>query len=162
MKTIILDITNNIDVILDTQKVFNNMVRYAYNRLDDNEGLKEKELRHIVSKTFNQPSWLTQCAIKDAIYIYKSNKAKGRNKPVIFGGIKNLIEYLQEKKSKLQYKLDKLVPITLQGERGYYGNRLFNFNFNNNELIYKPNRKQYYTLTYKQPRKNILRDLYQL
>ena len=39
---------------------------------------------------------------------------------------------------------------------------MFNFDFTNNELTYKPNRKQHYNLTYKQPRKNILRDLYQL
>ena len=162
MKTIILDITSDIDMLLGTQKVFNNMVRYAYNRLVDNESLKEKEIRTIVTKTFIQPSWLTQCAIKDAIYLYKANKAKGNNKPVIFGGFKNLKDYLLKKKSKEQYKLDKLVPITFQGEKGYYGNRSFNFNFNNNELIYKPNRKQHYTLTYKQPRKNILRDLLQL
>ena len=39
---------------------------------------------------------------------------------------------------------------------------MFNFNFNNNEVIYKANRKQYFTLIFKQPRKNILRDLFQL
>lgn len=33
MKTIILDITNDITELLSTQKVFNNMVRYSYNRL---------------------------------------------------------------------------------------------------------------------------------
>ena len=163
MKTIILDITSNIDdVILDTQKVFNNMVRYAYNRLKDNEDLKEKDLRSIVNKTFNQPSWLRECATKDAIYLYKSNKTKGSNKPVIFGGLKNLKELLLKKKTKEQYKLDKLVPITLQGEACKHGNRMFNFNFSVNELIYKPNRKQHITLTYKQPHKNILRDLFQL
>ena len=162
MKTIVLGITNNIDILLDTQKVFNNMVRYAYNRLDDNDDLKEKELRYIVSKTFNQPSWLTQCAIKDAIYLYKSNKAKESNRPAIFGGLKNLKDLLLKRKTKEQYKLDKLIPITLQGEKGYHGNRSFNFNFNNNEIIYKSNRNQHYTLTYKQPRKNILCDLFQL
>ena len=162
MKTIILDIMSDIDILLNTQKVFNNMVRYAYNRLNDNEGLKEKDLRSIVNKTFNQPSWLTQCAIKDAIYLYKANKAKGNSKPAIFGGLKNLKDFLLGNKSKAQYKLDKLVPITFQGGACNYGNRMFNFNFNDNELIYKPNRKQHYTLTYKQPRKNILRDLLQL
>ena len=162
MKTIILDITCDINMLLGSQKVFNNMVRYAYNRLVDNEGLKEKDLRHIVTETFNQSSWLTQCAIKDATYLYKANKTKGNNKPVIFGGLKNLKELLTKKKTKEQYKLDKLLPITYQGECMYYGNRMFNFNFNNNKLIYKPNKKQHYTLTYKQPRKNILRDLLQL
>ena len=100
MKTIVLGITNNIDILLDTQKVFNNMVRYAYNRLDDNDDLKEKELRYIVSKTFNQPSWLTQCAIKDAIYLYKSNKAKESNRPAIFGDLKNLKDLLLKRKTK--------------------------------------------------------------
>ena len=162
MKAIILDITNDIDTeLLSTQKVFNNMVRYSYNRLIDNNNLKEKDLRTLVNTVFNQPSWLSQCAIKDAIYLFKSNKAKGL-KTVIFGGFKNLKDYLLKKKSKEQYKLDKLLPITFQGEACKYGNRMFNFDFVNNELIYKPNRKQYYDLTYKQPRKNILRDLYQL
>ena len=92
----------------------------------------------------------------------KSNKTKGSNKPVIFGGLKNLKELLLKKKTKEQYKLDKLVPITLQGEACKHGNRMFNFNFSVNELIYKPNRKQHITLTYKQPHKNILRDLFQL
>nr|DAU61666.1 MAG TPA: crossover junction endodeoxyribonuclease [Bacteriophage sp.] len=162
MKTIVLDITSDIDMLLGTQKVFNNMVRYSYNRFDNNGSLKEKELRVVVTKTFNQPSWLTQCAIKDATYLYKSNKAKGSSKPVIFGGIKNYIDLLLKKKTKEQYKLDKLLPITFQGEACKCGNRMFNFNFDNNELIYKPNKKQHYTLTYKHPRKNILRDLLQL
>ena len=39
---------------------------------------------------------------------------------------------------------------------------MFNFDFNNNEIIYKANRKQHYNLTYKQPHKNILRELFQL
>ena len=162
MKTIILDITSEIDnEVLSTQKVFNNMVRYAYNRLVDNDSLKEKELRTIINITFNQPSWLSQCAIKDAIYLYKSNKTKGL-KTVIFGGFKNLKDYLLKKKTKEQYKLDKLLPMTFQGEACKYGNRMFNFDFYNNELTYKPNRKQHYNLIFKQPHKNISRDLYQL
>ena len=160
MKTIILNITSDIDnEVLSTQKIFNSMFRYTYNRLIDNNNLKEKDLRKLVSITFNQPSWLSQCAIKDAIYLFKSNKINGL-KTVIFGGFKNLKDYLLKKKTKEQYKLDKLLPITFQGEACKYGNRIFNFNFNNNELTYKPNRKQHYDLTYKQPRKNVLKDLY--
>ena len=162
MKTIILDITSKIDnELLSTQKVFNNMVRYGYNRLSDNNNLKEKDLRKLINETFKQPSWLSECANKDAIYLFKSNKAKGL-KTVIFGGFKNLKDYLLKKKSKEQYKLDKLLPITFQGEACKYGNRMFNFDFSNNIIIYKANRKQHYNLTYKQPRKNILRDLLQL
>ena len=162
MKTIILDITSDIDnELLNTQKVFNNMVRYGYNRLIDNNNLTEKNLRKLINVTFKQPSWLSQCAIKDAIYLFKSNKTKGL-KTVIFGGFKNLKDYLLHKKSKEQYKLDKLLPITIQGETLRHSNRMFNFNFNNNEVIYKANRKQYFTLIFKQPRKNILRDLFQL
>lgn len=45
MKTIILDIMSDIDYeLLSTQKVFNSIVRYAYNRLIDNNSLKEKVL----------------------------------------------------------------------------------------------------------------------
>ena len=120
MKTIILDITNDITELLSTQKVFNSMVRYAYNRLIDDNNLKEKDLRKLINETFNQPSWLSECANKDAIYLYKSNKTRGL-KTVIFGGFKNLKDYLLKKKSKEQYKLDKLLPITFQGEACKYG-----------------------------------------
>ena len=162
MKTIILDITSNIDnELLSTQKVFNNMVRYGYNRLIDNKELKEKDLRKLINETFKQPSWLSECANKDAIYLFKSNKAKDV-KTVIFGGFKNLKDYLLKKKSKEQYKLDKLLPITFQGEACKYGNRMFNFDFSNNIIIYKANRRQHYNLIYKQPHKNILRELFQL
>ena len=92
------------------------MIRYAYNRLVDNKELKEKDLRKLINEIFKQPSWLTQCAIKDAIYLYRANKANGSNKPVIFGGLKNLKDLLLKRKTKEQYKLDKLLPITYQGE----------------------------------------------
>ena len=162
MKTIILDIMNDIDnELLNIQKVFNSMVRYSYNRLVDNKELKEKDLRSNVNTIFIQPCWLTQCAIKDAIYLFKSNKTK-EFKTLIFGGFKNLKDYLLKKKTKEQYKLDKLLPLTFQGEAPQHGNRMFNFNFSNNEVIYKPNRNKHFTLTFKQPRKNILKDLLQL
>ena len=162
MKTIILDIMNDIDnELLNIQKVFNSMVRYSYNRLVDNKELKEKDLRSNVNTIFTQPCWLTQCAIKDAIYLFKSNKTK-EFKTLIFGGFKNLKDYLLKKKTKEQYKLDKLLPLTFQGEAPQHGNRMFNFNFSNNEVIYKPNRNKHFTLTFKQPRKNILKDLLQL
>ena len=50
MKTIILYIMNYLDTeLLSTQKVFNNMVRYTYNRLVDDNNLKEKVLRKLVN-----------------------------------------------------------------------------------------------------------------
>ena len=60
MKTIILDITNDITELLSTQKVFNNMVRYSYNRLVDNNSLKEKDLRKLINEIYssNQVGYL--------------------------------------------------------------------------------------------------------
>ena len=163
MKCIKLDIMNGVSMLVKThQLVFNRMVRYAFNRcIDSNGALQQKEVRWLVSEKFDNPSWLKQCAVKDGLAMYEVNKVQG-SKTVVFGGLKNLTDYLKGKKTKKQYRDDKLLPITIQGEAPQHGNRLFNFHFDENYIVYKASKKEHYKIEFKKPRKNLLNELLQL
>lgn len=78
MKTIKLKIKNNIDFTKEL-KLFNSVVRYSFNRFQEN--LKEKEVRNKVKELFSGNSWFLQCAIKVGQQLYK----KHQDKHIIFG-----------------------------------------------------------------------------
>ena len=153
MKSVVVDITNDVD-FLKEQKVYNSIVRFAYKRFK--EGLKEKEVRARCKETFvGNNSWFIQCAIKDGQAIYNRFKQT----KIIFGGKRNLVEYLKGHKSKEEYKSDKLVPICIQGEKSQKGNRLFDFNLDENYLVFKPSRTQHTRIEFKKLRKNLQSEL---
>lgn len=60
------------------------------------------------------------------------------------------------------FKEKRLLPITIQGEQLHKGNRLFNFYFDNNEIIFKPSKSNHITLKYKIPHKKIRNNLIRL
>jgi len=143
MKSVVVDITNTVD-FLKEQKVYNSIVRFAYKRFK--EGLNEKEVRARCKEKFTgNNSWFVQCAIKDGQAIYNRFKQT----KIIFGGKRNLVEYLKEHKSKEQYKLDKLAPICIQGEKLQKGNRLFDFHLDENYLVFKQSRTQHARIEFK-------------
>ncbi len=152
MKTIKLDIINNVD-ILNEIRIYNNILRMSYNRFYD--GLEEKEVRNAVKSFFIENCWFMQCAIKDAKALYSSNKEK----QIIFGGKYNLKQYLTRKIDKLTFKYNRMSPITIQGEQQHKGNRLFLFNFNENKLIFKKNRKEHKEIFFKSLNKNLKSEL---
>lgn len=78
MKTIKLKIKNEIDFTKEL-KLFNSIVRYSFNRFQEN--LTEKEVRSKVKELFTGNSWFLQCAIKAGQQLYK----KHQNKKIIFG-----------------------------------------------------------------------------
>jgi hypothetical protein len=153
MKSVVVDITSDID-FLKEQKVYNSIVRFAYKRFK--EGLKEKEVRARCKETFaGNNSWFIQCAIKDAQAIYSRSKQT----KVVFGGKRNLAEYLKGNKSKEQYRLDKLVPICIQGEKLQKGNRLFDFHLDENYLVFKQSRTKHTRIELRRLRKNLQSEL---
>ena len=153
MKSVVVDITNNVDFLKD-QKVYNSIVRFAYKRFK--EGLKEKEVRARCKETFvRNNSWFVQCAIKDGQAIYNRFKQA----KVVFGGKRNLAEYLKGHKSKEEYQLDKLAPICIQGEKLQKGNRLFDFHLDENYLVFKQSRTQHTRIEFRKLRKNLQSEL---
>ena len=55
-----------------------------------------------------------------------------------------------------------MLPITIQGEQLHKGNRLFDFDFKENEITFKLSRTNHRTLKYKVPHKKIKNNLIRL
>lgn len=156
MKTIKLKIMNEFECT-EELRLFNDILRFSYNRFK--EGLKEKEVRAKCREIFNGlNSWLVQCAIKEGKAVYD----KFKEKKVVFGGKANLKQYLKKLISKEEYKQRKLSPITIQGEKNYKGNRLFNFDLNNSKMIFKLSRTDHRDIQLPKLRANLKREFSQL
>lgn len=78
MKTIKLKIKNEVDFTTEL-KLFNSVVRYSFNRFQEN--LVEKEVRNKVKELFTGNSWFIECAIRVGQQLYK----KHQDKHIIFG-----------------------------------------------------------------------------
>ena len=156
MTTIKLKLENEI-AILKEQQTFSNIVHLSFNRYQDS--YKEKEIRaYLKDKFSNCNSWFVQNGIKVGNQLYQKHK----DKKIIFGGKFNLKQYLKKLITKDQFKEKRLLPITIQGEQQYYGNRLFDFDFENNQIIFKLSRKDHKILNYKVPHKKIRNNLIRL
>lgn len=156
MTTIKLKLENEID-ILKEQQTFSSIVRLSFNRYQD--GFKEKDIRSYLKQKFpDTNSWFTQCGIKVGSQLYQKHK----DKKIIFGGKFNLRQYLKKLISKNEFKEKRLLPITIQGEQLHKGNRLFDFDFENNEIIFKLSKSNHKRLKYKIPHKKIRNNLIRL
>ena len=130
-------------LILDYQRQYSNCLHFLYNRISDNPNITEINLRNLYSTINNCHlinKWLFQCAIKEARQIYNSHGTK-----VIFGGKNNFLKRANNKISKDEYNIKRLSPVYSIGEAGYYGNRFFGLQDNFN-ILFKPDRKNHYTL----------------
>ena len=152
MKTIKLKIKNEVNLIKEL-KEFNSIVRYSFNRFQ--EGLKEKEVREKVNYLFKNNCWFNQCAIKVGQQLFKKHK----DKKIIFGGKRLLINYLKKLITKEEYSKAKLLPINIQGEAKQKGNRLFNFDLINSKLELKLSKKKHQEIEFYKPSKNLYAEL---
>ena len=129
------------------------MIKIAYNRFKD--GYTEKEIRNL-SKSYNNiellNSWLIQCAIKKAKYLFE--KDIHSEKTTIFGGKFNFKQRSQQRISKQEFKSKTYLPICSQGEKSHNANRMFTFNLTNNKIIFKANRQNHIELLLPKLRKN--------
>ena len=131
VKTVKLSIQNSFDT-LDAIRVYSSMFRMAYNRLQ--EGCSENTTWHKLKDIFGVNCWLASSAAKEAHGLLNANCGK----TVIFGGRYNLIRYLKGIITKEQFKEKRAIPLCSIGESNYYGNRLFEFELQNNKVWYKP------------------------
>lgn len=152
MKTIKLKIKNEVNLIKEL-KEFNSIVRYSFNRFQ--EGLKEKEVREKVNYLFKNNCWFNQCAIKVGQQLFKKHK----DKKIIFGDKRLLINYLKKLITKEEYSKAKLLPINIQGEAKQKGNRLFNFDLINSKLELKLSKKKHQEIEFYKPSKNLYTEL---
>ena len=160
MKTINLPYTCSEDdrnFIKDEIRKSSNMVRYAFNRFKDNKS--EKDIRLLSKSLLNTPSdsWFIQCAIKKANYIFLTNKEK-----IIFGGKFSFYQRLKHKLDKDIFKENRLLGIYSQGETPKGGNRKFQLDISNNQIIFKFSRSKHIYLKLPILHKNYLYELINL
>ena len=166
MLTIKLPISLNVSdqmIVADLQRQQSRVIRSAYSLFQ--KGNNEKEIRAKLKHMNNVDligSWFQQSAIKDAYYMYLADKEL-EVKTRIFGGKNNLKNRSQNKISKIDWKQNRLLPITSIGTASYYGNMKFAFDvIDNNQIILKINRHQHIQITLPKLRKKYKDTLYQL
>ena len=133
------------------------MVRYAFNRYKDSKS--EKDIRLLSKSLSNIPSdsWLIQCAIKKASYLFSTNKEK-----VIFGGKFNFLQRLKHKLNRDIFKENRLLGIYSQGETLRNGNRKFKLDITNNQIVFKFSKTKHICLKLPILHKNYLYELINL
>lgn len=133
----------------DYVRQFNNVKRFAYNRFKDGYGFSQINK---LTKKLNNIELLDSSIIEAAMLKAKEIYDLNGNKKVIFGGKSNF--------NKLKYKKESAKPLVknknlyIQGRALDKGNRKFNFNFETNTVIFKPNRKVKIPIIFQEPSKN--------
>ena len=149
MKTIKLKVDFNDSIERDI-RIYSSIVRYAFNRFQEN--LSTKDIYTKAKNLFDINSHLLNCAIREANSLYKAQK----DKKVIFGDFirraKNLI-------TKDEYKKSKLRGLCSEGEKLQKGNRLFSFDIENKIIVYKPSKKEHISLKLPKLKNNVKREL---
>lgn len=139
MITIKLPVINTID-ITNYLKQYNNIVRFSYNRRK--ESLTQSQIEKLVKLKMNNIDLMDSSFIRSAV---DNSKNLNIEDNVVFGGKNNWTKYNKGLITKEQYQSNKLKPLIVRGETGR-GNRKFQLNMNNNEIIFKPNRNTKITL----------------
>ena len=148
MKTIKCKITNEIDIFEYVRK-YNSVLHIAYNSLKD--GISQPSIKKDVNQKFiGLNSFIIQNAIVQAQGLLTSHLTQKKTfekknpdkklKEVLFGGRANLRRYLKGYITKDEFKDHRLKPMLIAGETRHKGNRLFDLDVENNQIIFKPKR----------------------
>ena len=141
----------DLEVILSYIKQYNNVLKCTYNyRLQyfDNTDLKDKEVDILVREYQNQLNHveLIGSHLKNsANYDAKALIEKNENKPIIFGGRKLFLQRCNDKLSKEEFQLKRLVPLYSVGEANETANRHFRI-IDTNTIVFQPNKNTHITL----------------
>lgn len=137
MITIKLNLTEKIDIV-NYQKQFTNIRNYAFNRFL--EGQTQNQIENLVKTKLNNIDLMDVTFQKEAVNEAKT-LIKDKQEIVVFGGIKNRDKYLKKEITKEEYKKNKLSSVIIRGETGNSnGNRKFELDIDNNQIIFKPKR----------------------
>ena len=150
---------NNVDLNYEL-KTYNSVVHFAYNRFHDDNSAKEKDVRSQVNQLFKGKlnSWLLQCAIKDG----KAMQERHCNKKVIFGGKTLYKRYLRKLITKEEFNKQRQLPISSQGEMLQKGNRMFDFHFDSQLLIFKVSKDKHINIQLGNIHKRLQKELNKL
>ena len=134
MKSIKLTAEYDYDLVEAIQRQYSAAVRTAF---QFPKTTKENDVRADLRIKFDgMGSWLVQCATQQGRGIRK----RFPDQQIVFGGKTNFWNRTRNKITKKEYQAKRLVPMTIQGEASKNSNRLFEFDFPNQQIIFKPNR----------------------
>lgn len=150
---------NSIDLNYEL-RTYNSVVHFAYNRFHDDSSAKEKDVRYQVNQLFKGKlnSWLLQCAIKEG----KSIQERNNSKKVIFGGKSLYRRYLRKLINKEEFSKQRQFPISSQGEMLQRGNRMFDFHFDNQSLVFKVSKDKHIDIQLGHIHRNLQKELNKL
>lgn len=143
--------------IKEYMRNYNNVLRFTYSRLvDNNFKLSTKQLTDF-QKSMNY-IFIDSHFLNSAQY--EARQLKGKDS-VIFGGKYNFIQRCKGKISKQSFQENRLIPIYSVGEACKQGNRKFQI-LSENEILFKPSRTDHFILRLPKLRSNYMKDLTKL
>ena len=135
------------DSLLEIIKQYNNVLRFTYNRLFENNILKTKDIT-LLQKTLKHCELIKSHLRNSAIYDAKALIEKNNKKQVIFGGKHLFKQRCKKKIEKDEFQLKKLRPLLSVGEAIQNGNRLFQI-IDENTILFKLDRNNHFVLKLK-------------
>ena len=139
IKTIKLPIVISDDdkmIVLMYQRNQNNVIRFTYNRLLENDNLTSAQISTFQKQMNN--IFVDSHLKGSATYKAKQLITQG-NEQVIFGGKHLFIQRCQGKISREEFKLQKLLPIIRVGQANANGNSKFSI-IDTTKILFKPTR----------------------
>ena len=144
------------DTIISYIKSYNNVLRFTFNRLQEQPNLSTKEISAL-QKTMNNvlvDVFLCGSAIYNAKAIIET---VGTNK-VIFGGKSLMLKRCQKKITKEEWKEQRHLPLCSIGQANNKGNRKFQI-LSSNQVLFKPNKDVHITLNLPKQSKRTTKEL---
>ena len=138
------------------RRVQSSFVRSAYQLFQSCQSQFDVQKDKTLSSKFEIGSWFRQSGLMLAKSIHTRNK----DEKVIFGGKINLLKRAQGKLSKEEWRAKRLLPLNVQGESNYQGNRYFKLDIvESNTIIFKPKNGIKFTLELPKLKRNYLNKL---
>ena len=142
----------NCKTIRELCRQFSPIVRYSYERLK--EGKSGSQVNSLIKQKFGKvDSWFVSSCLLEAKGMAEKDGEKGR----IFGGKSNFEKRKAGKITNEQWKQLRIQPLSVIGEASKKGNRKFNFDIENNKLVFKVNKKQHIEITLPKLKKTLKR-----
>lgn len=132
--------------VLDSdQRVYSSLVRYSFNRLKDNPGIKINDVYKSCTQKFKFGSGFIGSATREAKGIV--NRFKDEIPKFHFGDFKRFQKGLITKE---EFKASRNRGLSSEGEACKKGNRYFKLDLSNFQCIYKRSKKQHINLKFNQ------------
>ena len=145
------------DRIFEYIKNYNSVFNCLLNHFQDlNKVLSTKDSFSFI-KTLNNifiDTYFKNGILYDAKQVFK----KFGNKKLVFGGKKLFLNRIKNLVSKEEFKVKKLRPLQIVGAANSKGNKKFQI-LSENEILFKPTRKEHFTLNLKNVGKNYQKKL---